>query len=272
MPHTSTVRQLFCHEICKPETEINLERAALYIALKEYPTLDIEGYLSKLDDMAAVVREQIPANASTNEVIETINDRLFYQLGYAGTTMHYHNPIAIHFSDVLDRQVGVPTTLSLIYMAIARRVELPMVGIGFPGHFLIRPAEPTFEGWVDPFHRGAILTRQDCQFRLLETFRQPIELKDEHLQPLPARQILARLLTNLKLAHLHNGNLQKALLATEWILLLLPDQAQEWRDRGMLHYQLNHFPEAHHDLSHYLTLETDPEDASFVRGVLNAVQ
>ncbi|MBF2026784.1 MAG: tetratricopeptide repeat protein [Oscillatoriales cyanobacterium C42_A2020_001] len=273
MPHTSAIRQLFCQEICKPDTEMSLDRAALYVALEEYPALDVEAYLKMLDDMAASVEKQIPRNAPTYEVIDAISDRLFHQLGYMGTTMHFSNPIAIHFNDVLDRRVGVPITLSLVYLAIARRVGLPMVGIGFPGHFLIRPEDPTFDGWVDPFYRGAILTRQDCQFRLLEIFRQPVELKDEYLQPLPSRQVLARLLTTLKMAYLNGGNPRKALVATERILLLFPDRADEWRDRGMLNYQLNHFSEARQDFTRYLKLVPNPpEDASFIQGVLNTVQ
>jgi regulator of sirC expression with transglutaminase-like and TPR domain len=146
-----------------------------------------------------------------------------------------------------------------------------MVGIGMPGHFLIRPDVEEMEIFVDAFNQGEILFLQDCKDRLNQLFGQPVELQPAFFQAVAPRQFLARMLTNLKVIYLERGNLHKALAAIERILLLFPNAPMELRDRGVLYYHLDRFTEARQDLEDYLTFSPTAEDASIIRELLESI-
>ncbi|MBE9177544.1 tetratricopeptide repeat protein [Oculatella sp. LEGE 06141] len=248
----SLARQRFYQEVRQPEGEIDLARAALYLAQEEYPNLEPENYLSTLETMAAEVEERLPQEQYPLRVIQTINRYLYDDLGFSGNQADYYDPRNSYLNQVLDRRTGIPITLSLVYLEIARRVNFPMVGIGMPSHFLIRPTVGQMEVFVDPFHQGEVLFLEDCQERLSQLYGRPIEIQPEFVEAVTAEQFLARMLSNLKMIYLNREEIEKALAAIERILLLFPDAAFERRDRGLLYYHLGRWTEATTDLEAYL--------------------
>jgi len=267
----SIARKYFYQEIHQPEEQISLEKAALYMALEEYPDLDVEAYLNALDTMAAEVEERLPRESYPLRILQTINRYLYDDLGFTGNTNDYYDPRNSFLNRVIDRRTGIPITLSLVYLALARRIDFPMVGVGMPGHFLIRPDVEEMEIFVDPFHQGEILFSQDCQDLLSRAYGQPVKLHTAFLQSIKPRQFLARMLTNLKMIYLNQGNLEKTVAAVERILLLFPETAIELRDRGILYYRLNRFTEARQDLEDYLALVPTAEDAAVIQEILDVM-
>lgn len=264
-------RQYFYQEIHQPDEQINLERAALYLSQEEYPHLDVEAYLNALDTMAMEVRERLPQEPYPLRVIQTINRYFYNDLGFTGNTDDYYDPRNSFLNEVIDRRKGIPITLALVYLAIARRLDFPMVGVGMPGHFLIRPMGKDMEIFVDAFHGGEILFLQDCQERLSQIYGRPVELESEFLTAVTARQFLARMLTNLKMIYLNRSDFPRALAAIERILLLFPEAPMELRDRGILFYRLSRWTEARQNLEEYLTLIPTAEDAPVIRRLLVAI-
>jgi regulator of sirC expression with transglutaminase-like and TPR domain len=268
----SVGRKLFYQELQQPDEQINLERAALYIALEEYPTLDIEAYLNALDVMAAEVQERLSQEVYPLRIVQTINQYLYQDLGFVGNTGEYYDPRNSFLNDVIDRRTGIPITLSLVYLGIAARVNFPMIGIGMPGHFLIRPTVGDMEVFIDAFNQGEVLFPEDCRDRMAQLFQQPITLRPEFLEPISARQFLARMLTNLKMIYLDQRNLPKALAASERIILLFPNISTERRDRGVLYYRLHRLIEARQDFEDYLALVPNAKDASAIRQLLDDLE
>ena len=264
-------RQYFYKEIYQPEEQIDLAKAALYIAQEEYPTLDPDEYLSALDTMADEVKERLPAQRYPLRVIQTINKYLYDDLGFSGNTDDYYDPRNSFLNDVIERRTGIPITLSLVYLEIAKRVDFPMVGIGMPGHFLIKPDFEDAGIYVDAFNRGETLFDQDCQERLSQVYQQRVELKRSFLEPVSNRRFLARMLMNLKLIYLNSAQLDKALAVVERILLLFPGAPMELRDRGLLYYQIGELTLASQDLQTYLVRVPNAEDAGAIRKLLDQI-
>lgn len=264
-------RQRFYQAIQLPDDQIDLAVAALYIAQEEYPDLEVEAYLNALDTMAAEVAERLPSVDYPLRIIQTINQYLYQDLGFQGNADQYYDPDNSYLNQVIDRRTGIPITLSLVYLEVAKRLDFPMVGIGMPGHFLIRPVVDEMQVFVDPFHGGEILFPEDCQNRLSEIFSSSVELRPEFLAPVTARQFLVRMLGNLKGIYLGQRDLPKALAAIDRILLLFPDAIAEQRDRGLLHYQLNQWSQARQDLETYLVEAPSAQDAFTIRRLLEGM-
>ena len=262
-------RQSFIQEINQPDKQIDLAKAALFIAQEEYPNLDPDEYLNALDTMAFELQQQLPDRQYPLRIIQTINRYLYDDLGFTGNVADYYDPRNSFLNEALERRTGIPITLALIYLEVANRIDFPMVGVGMPGHFLIRPDVPDMETFVDAFNRGEILFFQDCQERLAQIYGQPVTLQPEFLESVSNRQFLMRMLTNLKFIYLQQEELEKALRAVERILLLFPELARELRDRGLISYQLGRFNAAITDFENYLTQVPDAEDALVIRRLLN---
>lgn len=266
-------RQQFYQEIHQPDSQINLAKAALYIAQEEYPSLDVEEYLNALDTMAAEVTERLPSESYPLRIIQTVNQYLFEDLGFQGNTEQYYDPRNSYLNQVIERRTGIPITLSLVYLEIAQRISFPMVGINMPGHFLIRPMVADMEVFVDPFHRGEVLFPEDCQERLSQIFGRPVaQLHPEFVTAVEPRQFLGRMLGNLKAVYLSRNEITKALAAIDRILLLFPDLASERRDRGVLYYQLGLQGEACRELEAYLSQVPTAEDAAVIRDLLQRMR
>ncbi|MGL4618202.1 SirB1 family protein [Chroococcidiopsis sp.] len=265
----SVARQFFSQEIDRSDEQIDLAKAALYIAQEEYPDLDPAEYLNALDTMAEELLERLPIQRYPLRVIQTINQYLYEDLGFKGNVNEYHDPRNSFLNDAIERRTGIPITLSLIYLELAKRIDFPMVGVGMPGHFLIRPDIPEMEIFVDAFNRGEVLFPQDCQAKLSQIYGQPVALRAEFLRSVTHRQFLARMLTNLKYIYLQQQDLEKALGTVEKILLLFPDIPGETRDRGLINYQLGHWFSAISDFESYLAQAPHAEDAPVIRKLLS---
>ena len=264
-------QQQFDQEINLPDEQISLAKAALCFAGEEYPSLELEEYLNALDTMAQEARERLPETSYPLKVVNTINKYLFEDLGFRGNADDYYDPRNSYLNEVIERRVGIPISLSVIYLEVAQRLDFPMVGIGMPGHFLIRPDFEEAGIFVDAFNGGEILFEQDCEARLRQIYQQPVTLQPSFLATVSKRQILARMLTNLKGIYLNHQQLDKALAVVEYILLLFPDHPREIRDRGLVYYELNQWQKAAQDLEFYLALFPDAKDANIIRLLLEKI-
>ncbi|BAZ46154.1 hypothetical protein NIES4102_31830 [Chondrocystis sp. NIES-4102] len=259
----------FYQEINQPDEQIDLAKAALCYAQAEYPDLDINKYLGILDAIAYEIRPQLPVERYPLKVIQTINYHLFDCLKFEGNSGDYYNPNNSFINQVIDQKAGIPISLSVIYLAIAKRLDFPMIGIGMPGHFLISPDIEDTQIFVDPFNQGEILFPEDCQEKLIQIYQQPVELQPSFLAPISNKQILARMLNNLKFIYLHSRELNKALAIISGIIALFPENADEIRDRGLLYYQINRWQEAAMDLRYFLKIAPYSEDAPMIKVLLD---
>ncbi|MGB3787130.1 MAG: tetratricopeptide repeat protein [Phormidesmis sp.] len=263
----SPAGQRFYQEVQKPDGRINLAAAALYIAQEEYWDMDPTFYLEKIDQMAAAVRPRLPRGRYPLKVIQVINDYLFEELRFSGNQVEYYDPDNSHLNCVLDRKLGIPISLSLVYLEIARRLRFPMVGVGMPGHFLIRPVVEDMEVFVDPFHQGEVLFVADCEQRFGQLFPQS-QWQPEFLSGVMPKAFLARILMNLKGAYLQVEAFKQAIAAIDKLLLLRPLDFQQMRDRGLLHYQLQNDKLARRDLENYLRSHPNPPDSLRIQKIL----
>jgi regulator of sirC expression with transglutaminase-like and TPR domain len=262
-------RQNFYREINQPDAQIDLAAAALYIAQEEYPNLEVDAYLNALDVMAAEAEERVPVERYPLKTIQSLNRYFYDDLGYIGNTDDYYDPRNSFLNEVIERRTGIPITLSLVYLEVARRLDFPMVGINMPGHFLIRPEFEEVGIFVDAFNQGEILFEQDCEQRLAQIYGRPVQLQPSFTAAVSPRQLLVRMLTNLKMIYLNRQDLSKALAAVERMLLLVPDAPIELRDRGLLYYQLGELAKASHDLEIYIAMLPNADDADTIRRLLD---
>jgi regulator of sirC expression with transglutaminase-like and TPR domain len=267
--HFSSPRFQFCQQVRRPDLDIEL--AALYIAQEEYPELDIATCQSQLDAIAAQVAAQLPPERYPLKVLQTISAVLFEELKFCGNVQDYYDPRNSLLNQVLQRRMGIPITLSLVYLAVAKRLDFAMEGVNMPGHFLIRPCVEGMELYVDPFNQGKLLFSQDCQTLLQRLYGTGTDLRPAYLEAVRPRQFLARLLGNLKLIYLSQQDIERSLAVIERLLLLFPQAALELRDRGVLYYRLNRITEARLDLEAYLELAPTADDASAVRQLLDTM-
>ncbi len=268
----SACRLAFVRLLSQPEAAIDLAEAALLIAKEEYPALEVAHYLSRLEDMAGDVRGLVGEATDPHRLIASLNKYLFPQLGFHGNTEDYYDPRNSFLNDVLDRRTGIPITLSIVYMEVARRIGLPLRGVGMPGHFLVKYVGPDEEIVIDPFNGGAIVSPADCQRLIDRVYEGKLTFAPRFLAAVGTRQILFRMLNNLKGVYLTNQQYGKALSVVERVLILDPKAAHEVRDRGLLLCQLKRFPEAMLVLERYLRLMPAAEDAEVIRDHLRSLR
>ncbi len=235
---------------------LNLAEAALLIAQDEYPALDVDAYLKRLDELAARVRAELPATPSLEEMIVTLNHFLFVEQGFAGNTDDYYDPRNSFLNEVLDRKLGIPITLSILYLEIGRRLGLPFEGVSFPGHFLVK--YPTEDGdlVLDPFSGGTPLDEHDLQTLLDKTFGETAEVPplNQLLSAAGKQEILVRMLRNLKGVYQHHSQSAKVLNTLNRILLIAPGQPVETLERARLYDQMECLQAALADYERYLAL------------------
>jgi regulator of sirC expression with transglutaminase-like and TPR domain len=243
----------------------SLARAALVIARIEYPRLDADRYLARLDAMGVAARRRIEKQiAETGEDtplarVTALNAYLFEDEHFVGNREQYEDPRNSCLNEVMERRTGIPITLSLLYMEVAARAGVIVDGVNFPGHFLVRCPEPgpTAKGIIiDPFHRGALLSEHDCRMLLERHVGSEIAFDRTLLAPATRPQIMVRMLLNLKRIYVHMRSFPQAREVTEMLLALSPSALSELRDRGLLAYHLNDLPSALRDLQAYLKLSS----------------
>ena len=251
-----------------PESEADLAEAALLLAQEEYPQLDVQAYLRRLDEMARAVRDTLPANAPAAEIILALNRYLFQEEGFDGDAANFYDPRNSFINQVLERKIGIPITLSIIYIEIGQRLGLPLQGVSFPGHFLVKLSVESGEIVLDPFSGGVSLGRDELEQQLAQTQGDKESAKiplEEWLVTATKKDILVRMLRNLKVIYAHADQLEKTLSVINRILLIAPELAEEVRDRGMVYRQLECFRAALPDLQTYLQMEPESEDRDEMR-------
>jgi regulator of sirC expression with transglutaminase-like and TPR domain len=245
--------------------QFSLAEACLLIAADEYPRLDIPACIARLDAMAATVRGRLAADASPEQRIAALNHHLFDELRFCGNTDSYEDPRNSYLNEVLERRTGIPITLSIVYLEVGRRVGLRLQGVSFPGHFLVKLRLKRGELVLDPFTGGEPRSASELRSRLEQLLAsdRPAEVDLEpYLAPATPRDIVARVLRNLKGLYLRGGKLDQALAVMRRMLLVVPESAEELRDRGLVYAQLECFRPALADLQNYLRRRPDAPDGA----------
>jgi regulator of sirC expression with transglutaminase-like and TPR domain len=258
----------FRQAVDRGEDKIDLGRAALTIALTDYPDLDIAAYLARLDQLAIEVTNCCETGGDACQSLAALNYVLFDRHGFRGNQDDYYNPKNSFLNEVIERKQGIPITLSVLYMEVAQRLGLVLDGVGFPGHFLVKHALDSGEILVDPFHRGEIKSRDDLRRMLNGLYGGTMPLRGEFLKAATKKDILGRMLGNLKAIYLKSDNLVKLLAVLDQAIILEPGGAEELRDRGMVYMRLELFPQARVDFESYLRLAPEAKDAAAIRDQL----
>jgi regulator of sirC expression with transglutaminase-like and TPR domain len=258
-------RQVFAAISALEESVFPLDRAALAIGLEEYPGLDMDEYLRRLNNLAARTEALVGKDRSTNNILDCLNEALFVQEGLKGNADDYYDPRNSYLNEVLERKEGIPISLSIIYIEVARRIGFPVQGVGLPGHFIVKHVAGDQEILVDPFNQGRRLTLMDCQEMLDKVYGEHLTMQPTHLQGMEKRAIVSRMLFNLKGIYYQKEDYQKALSIVERILMLNPGMLTEIRDRGILLMQTSLFSNALADLEYYLAHAPAPEDGPQVK-------
>ncbi len=265
-------RVAFAELMQQPEDTIVLSEAALLIAKEEYPGLDIEAYRGRLERMAADVQRLTGTSSDPHRLLAALNDYLFVRQGFRGNAEEYYDPKNSFLNDVLDRRLGIPITLSVLYLDMGSRLELPLYGVGMPGHFLVKYAGGDEELIIDPYGRGSFLSPADCQRILDQVFSGTIRFDPGMLAVVGTRQILRRMLSNLKGLYIKMGADCKALATIERLLILDPAAVGEIRDRALVLFQLKRHAEAGAELERYLRLQPAAPDTEVLRGHLRRLR
>jgi regulator of sirC expression with transglutaminase-like and TPR domain len=258
-------RQQFQRIVHLPDERIDLAEAALLVAAEEYADLDVGACLARLDRLAEAARPAVWGAADPRDRLLELARFVHVAQRFAGNRSDYYDARNSYLNEVLERRTGIPITLALVYLALGARLDLPLRGVGFPGHFLVRcEAKPALV--LDPFE-GILLERSECEARWRVAM--PDEPFDAGaLEPSPARAILARLIGNLKQIHLAAQDWARALACVERLLVLAPDSPTELRDRGLLYARLECFAAAATDLRRFLVLAPRDPSADAVRSQL----
>jgi regulator of sirC expression with transglutaminase-like and TPR domain len=263
----SDPHQEFRDAVDRPDEALDLARAALAIARTDYHDLNIAGYISRLDRLSAQVLRRLGPGPVHNvqQSIAALNHVLFEEEGYRGNRDDYFDPKNSFLNEVIDRKRGIPITLSVLYIEVARRIGVELQGVGFPGHFLVKYADGREEIIIDPFNRGEIRSLNEVKRLLQELYGGRIAFHPGLLDGVRRKQILRRILNNLKGIYLRDQDLLKALSVLQRLLILDPNSAEDLRDRGAVYLGLECFNQALEDLEGYLRLSPEAEDVVEVR-------
>ncbi len=247
-----------------PDEEIDLARAALLVSATEEPDIEIDQQLGLLDSLAAAASRRLGKGGSPLYCANTLSEYLFEEVGFRGNEEDYYDPRNSFLDEVLRRRLGIPITLSLVYIEVGKRLGLPMVGVGMPGHFLIRHRDET--GLVlDAFEKGIVLSEEECIQRFRQVAPPRVPWNSSHLDPISNREFIARMLRNLKGIFWDRKDFHRALPMVDRLVVLEPDVIQERRDRGLVHYQLQNYPEALEDLEFYVDYGRSASDGGVHR-------
>ncbi|HXA84201.1 MAG TPA: transglutaminase-like domain-containing protein [Candidatus Dormibacteraeota bacterium] len=248
------------------DERVDLLRAALTFARVEDPQLDIEHYVRRVDELATRVAEQIQEPDDPGQIIAALNHILFQEEMFRGNTVDYYSPRNSFLHDVLDRRLGIPITLALVYMEVARRVSFQLFGVGMPGHFLLKHYD--VEGHsilIDAFERGLIVTEEDCRQKLDSIYSGQVALQPEFLLPVTRRQMLTRMLNNLRSVYLSQRDFRRAVQIVDLILVIYPRSPEDMKQRAVLRYNLNDYRGALSDFEEYVKMSPDASDAEEIR-------
>ncbi len=254
----------------EPDEEIDLGRAALLIAATEYSRLNLDRELFKLDGIAEGIAGRMDDDTPLYQ-LNTLSEYLFDELKFAGNHTNYHDPRNSFLNDVIERRLGIPITLSLLYLEVGKRLGVPLLGIGMPGHFIVRHRDE-FDVFVDPFHGGILLSEDECAERLKQVTQGSLAWSPEFLEPVSSREFIARMLRNLKVVYLQRRNYERVLATIDRVIALQPEAAVEFRDRGVVNYRLGNYEDALEDLGAYVASGKGVSDGATVMRLIDQIR
>jgi regulator of sirC expression with transglutaminase-like and TPR domain len=274
------IRDQLTQAAAGPVDDVPLAHAALLIAQSEYPELDIDLYERRLQSIAERLEQELRTVGEPHSVRQiplAVNRLLYQELGFRGNDAAYGDPRNLYLNDVLDERTGIPVTLALLYSEVCQRAGIDVRPVGLPGHVICRyqPAwsdEPSDSVLLDVFNGGRILSEHDCQLLVKNTFGSAQLFREYHLATLTPRQLLQRVLHNLKAAYLRQGDEDRAARVIELKLTLFPWDLDEIRDRGMLRERLGQYELALEDLDHYVSFRPGARDIATVRETLRSLR
>ena len=255
----------------REDDEIDLATAALLIAAVEYPDLDIDQQLSILDSLAEGAAYRIGQDRDPFHCVNNLSEYLFDEVGFQGNQGEYYDPRNSYLNEVLQRRTGLPITLCLVCLEVGKRLDIPLVGVGLPGHFVLSHRSQT-DLIIDPFRRGILLSEEECAQILKNVLGANVDWDSRYLTPASNREFISRILRNLKGIYLNRRDHEEALDVVDITLALRPDDLNERRDRGLIYYRLGHYQMALDDLRHFLTSAPAGTDTSNVEKLVGYIE
>lgn len=268
---TSNARQRFAEIVAREDDEINLAEAALLVAAEEYSRLDVNLYLWKIDSFGDIAREHAAESSNPIDFITALNTTLFEQLGFSGNRESYYDPRNSYLNEVIDRRTGIPITVTVVYIEVARRIGFPVKGVGLPFHFIAKHEADDGDVFIDPFNGGRVLGAAECGALINQMSGGEVELRPEHLDAVTNKQILTRMLSNL-LGIYSAADRQRALTTIDRILLISPHSTPHIRDRGLLLAATGDRSKAIAELERYLELAPQAADAEAIREQITSIR
>ncbi len=252
------------------DSRLSLVEKCLNLAkLVEYQDLDITKYAKKIKEIGDALHETINEIKNPTYLISMLNEHLFDNFGLVGDEDDYYNPKNNFLNEVIDKKSGLPITVSIIYVEIAKYIGLDMQLVGFPSHVLVKYKD---ELVLDPFYGGRVVQVEDMQQILDMNFEGTLEFSPEFLTAISTRQILVRIIRNLKNSYMQSYAFEKALLCVDLAMTLEKDVAIDIRDRGIIEERLSHYDLALEHLKQYLEASPNAEDADFVLGLIQNIR
>lgn len=254
------------------DEDADLTRIALEVARDVYPNLDTHSYLARIDLLADRVRDRCPQGARVRHILGQINWVLFLEEGFEGNTEEYYDPRNSYLNEVLDRKLGIPLSLSVLYMALADRIGLQMAGVNLPGHFVVRTGWGNATLFVDPYHQGMLLDRAGCMKRTQEVTGEPVELAEHQLAPCSTATVVTRMLRNLKAVYLREAEFESSIKVQRRLVALTGGHPLERRDLGVVCLHTQRAGEAINHLQAYLNAKPKADDVRTVAAMLRAAR
>jgi regulator of sirC expression with transglutaminase-like and TPR domain len=252
-------RGLLAQQIQRPDAELELDRSALYMAGEEYPWLDVEGYLNQLEEMAPAVRSKAGNTRNRRRLMEALNHHLFDHLRFAGNKGDYDNPENSFLNRVLDTHVGIPITLSLLYLELGRRLGISCHGIGLPRRFLVRLEELGL--YLDPFNGGQLISVADCSRLAQDAFGPYMPWREEYLSSYSKHDVLFRMLNNLKRIYMRRREYARSVAVLQRMALISPASPFINRELSWCYVNLEEHWAASSHLETYMRATRPSQDA-----------
>lgn len=255
----------------RPEDRIELAHAALLVALESDPALDIEAALAQLDAWGGELAGRIDPDWNSLQRLARLRHFMYEDLRFVGDRKDYYNPANSLLHSVMERKLGIPLTLSILFLELGWRIGVPLEGVGFPGHFLVRLTGEPADLLLDPFSHGQSIHEEDIR-AMASNLPGAAAYDPAMIASTGKRDMIARLLLNLKGAYLRQGENALALASVERLLVLHPEDVAETRDRGLLLYRLDRYVPALQCLEHYLSKRSQASDRPEVERHVQALR
>jgi regulator of sirC expression with transglutaminase-like and TPR domain len=271
-PPQRSVRQLLADELSRSDAEMDLARSVLLVAQEEYPQLSVDLYLARLDQVAEEVKDRLANETAPLIVLGEVIETLYGRRKLSGNREAYYDPRNSFLNDVLDRGIGIPLTLGIVVLEVGWRLDLPLEGVKFPSHFVVRYTGSEVRLLIDPFDRGKIRFEDESQQLLDQCYGGMVSMRPAFLRPATKQDMLVRLLTNLKGIYTKTRDDRRALAAVERLLMIMPTAPMVSRTRGVLLARLGRHEEAALQLEAYLRVSPTADDTDHVEHMVRELR